>query len=173
MTRMFLTAATSFLLLAGLLLAGTPADAKEKQNTLLLVIGAEGAEVADATLTLKSVDRYMVAFTDRPARRAGRISAEKLTRIWSEGHDSLAGDPPNAVLVGNTSGDEQEQLAVELSNPRWQDGNLVFDIAALEGALPPTASYDHASLFVDDINTDIDTGISSDSPTFFHWDDHF
>jgi len=43
-------------------------------------------------------------------------------------------------------------LVVELSNPRWQDGKLVFDIAAVEGSLPPAASYDHAALFVDGLS---------------------
>jgi len=76
MARIFLSVATPFLLLAGLLLAGTPVDAKEKQDSVLLVISAGGADVADGSLTLTSVDRYLAAFTDRPDRKAGRISAE-------------------------------------------------------------------------------------------------
>lgn len=151
MIRIFLSATTPFLLLTGLLLSGIPAYAKEKEDSVLLVISAGGADIADGRLTMKSVDRHVLAFTDRPTRKAGRVPAAKLAELWSEGRDSLASDPPNAVLVGEAAEDAEERLVVELKEPRWQDGNLVFDIAALRGTLPPTASYDNAALFIDNV----------------------
>ena len=44
-----------------------------------------------------------IAFTDRPKRHAFDMSLSMFVSIWTEGKNSFADDPPNAVLVDDNS----------------------------------------------------------------------
>ena len=44
-----------------------------------------------------------IAFTDRPERHAFDMSLSMFVSIWTEGKDSFADDPPNAVLIDDNA----------------------------------------------------------------------
>ena len=51
---------------------------------------------------------------------------------WGVGENSFADNPPNAAL-SVFGEDEIVDIVVTLKNPRFEDGNLVYEIAVLEG----------------------------------------
>ncbi len=50
------------------------------------------------TLTLQDVSPSTLYFSDRPERVVGHLTTEQFVAQWTEGPNSFAEDPPNAVL---------------------------------------------------------------------------
>jgi hypothetical protein len=66
------------------------------------------------TLTMLG-DNTIIAFTDRPVRKAVAIKASRFQKMWRTGPDSFKADPPNAVLTfPSDNGLTQRHLGVEL-----------------------------------------------------------
>ena len=73
---------------------------------------------------------------------------DEFLKLWSEGPDSFAKNPPNATLSMLEVGQADLQNAViNLKNPRIQGKDLIYDITIIEGTVPQTAG--DAVLFID------------------------
>ena len=100
-------------------------------------------------LTLKNVSPSTLFFTDRPVRMAGHYhTRDEFLKLWNEGPDSLAKNPPNATLSIVEPGQADLQNAVVvLRNPRMKGNDLSYDIKLIEGTLPKAGNA--AVLFID------------------------
>ncbi len=112
----------------------------------LFVLTAESATLADGVLTMGDVNPATLYFSDRPDRVAGHLTTEEFVAGWEEGDDSFASNPPNATL-SVLSGPEPQDVVVVLSEPRLEDGDLVFSVSILEGN--PEIAGGANSLFID------------------------
>ena len=74
---------------------------------------------------------------------------------WGEGDNSFAADPPNATL-SIFGGNEIVDIVVTLKNPRFDDENLIYDIAILEEDVAPISGQ--TSLFIDPIGRPLSPG---------------
>lgn len=71
-------------------------------------------------LTLLGVSPATVYFSDRPYRITGVENTELFVSMWSDGADSFASNPPNAVLeIRDDSNGESEIFILELMNPMY------------------------------------------------------
>lgn len=115
----------------------------------LIVMNAAGAKLEGNKLTLVGAAPNAIIFADRPVRAAGHALTAHLLEEWDEGSDSFAKDPPNAtVSVFAKDGSTVKDIVVTLTSPKADAGNITFDVAALEGALPADADGP-ASVFID------------------------
>jgi len=99
----------------------------------------------------------VTAFTDRPNRLTAVMTLREFAKDWKGyGFDT---DPPNAALLLET-GSKTRTSVVEMTNPRIKNGRVTFRLNPIDGSatlaghthkhtLKP-ASYDHASVFIDD-----------------------
>lgn len=136
--------------------AGDPVAASRPggDGTLFVVEGTSGtaAPTADGWSLSMVVDADVLAFTDRPARGATRISGAELVERWAS--YGFADDPPNAALTATTPGDGHVDLAVEVSEPSWDADTEHLTVTARPigddagTALP--GAFDGARLFIDD-----------------------
>ena len=119
------------------------------------MIIAKEAELKGDQLTLITNSEHLFAFTDRPNRKFATISMEEWTKAWNEGSDSFEKDPPNAVLVGTSTGDDEKQILIEIelkSAPVKVDGGYRFAVKIMTPlGENPASSYDHVSLFIDEM----------------------
>lgn len=89
----------------------------------------------------------VVWFTDRPARRAGHMSATALVNEWAR---VFKNDPPNSALDLMIDG-QRHLFVVETTAPRYSNGVLAFTIeptVSAGSAIPSRA--DEVELFIDD-----------------------
>jgi hypothetical protein len=130
---------------------GPAASASPQQVQLLFVQNSTGVAVDEAkgTLRLKNVSPSTLFFTDRPVRMAGHYHTKgEFLKLWSEGPDSFAKNPPNATLSIVEPGQPDLQNAVVvLRNPRMAGNDLIYDIKLVEGKLPKASNA--AVLFID------------------------
>jgi hypothetical protein len=114
----------------------------------MFVQTARGVRRSNGTMTLVGLSPQTVYFTDRPNRLVGHVTTDHFLQWWSEGDDSFAADPPNAVLAfGEPGADVPEEALVVLRNPRVDGDELSYDIETLEGAVPDEAGP--CVLFID------------------------
>jgi len=113
---------------------------------VLYVQTAASATLADGVLRLVDVSPASIFFSDRPERVAGHVSTEEFVATWGEGEDNFASNPPNATL-SILAGVEPQEIVVVLTEPRLEDGDLVYNVEILEGAT--AAVGDGSSLFID------------------------
>jgi hypothetical protein len=129
----------------------TVTTASSQQVQLLFVQNSAGVAVdqAKGTLRLKNVSPSTLFFTDRPVRMAGHYHTKgEFVKMWSEGPDSFAKNPPNATLSIVEPGQPDLQNAVVvLRNPRMTGNDLIYDIKLVEGKLPKAGNA--AVLFID------------------------
>jgi uncharacterized protein YjbI with pentapeptide repeats len=144
---------------------------REGKVSLLYVVDAgEGAlkpgkgTGAPFVLSLRSVSRNAVWFSDRPARRSGSFPSRGLAEGWRA--FGFAADPPNSALTFEDRRGIDHTFILELSHPRYRSKarSLVFDARPVEGAKagnnlreharvaerPSPRRFGSASLFVDD-----------------------
>jgi hypothetical protein len=126
-------------------------DVSSQKVELLFVQNATGIEYdkAKGTLKMKNIARSTLFFTDRPVRMAGHYhTRDEFLKLWSEGPDSFAKNPPNATLslleVGKA---DLQNVVINIRNPRLQGKDLVYDITIIEGTMPQAAG--DAVLFID------------------------
>lgn len=104
------------------------------------------------TLTLKGVNKGTVYFSDRPARKYGAMDNKDFVEDWNQGNNNFKADPPNALLSVVNKDGEQITIVIELSNPRFENNDLLYDFTFLnpDGAQRlPDGIYFDASLFID------------------------
>lgn len=125
------------------------AEVDENATSFLFVQNAESVSFDEAkgTMTLKGVAPSMIFFADRPERAAGHFPTSHFIKMWDEGRDSFKADPPNANLsiLGDKEG--ATNIVVEITNPRFKDGNITYDIKVLDGTPPKEGGL--AALFID------------------------
>ena len=129
----------------------TAVEVSQQKVELLFVQNATGIEYdkAKGTLKMKNIARSTLFFTDRPVRMAGHYhTRDEFLKLWSEGPDSFAKNPPNATLslleVGRA---DLQNVVINIRNPRLQGKDLIYDITIIEGTMPQAAG--DAVLFID------------------------
>lgn len=130
--------------------APAPSSAPQKVQLLFVQNSARVViDTAKSTITLVGVSPSTLFFTDRPVRMAGHYhTREEFLKMWSEGPDSFAKNPPNATLSVVEPGQADLQNAVvNIRNPRMIGNDLTYDFKLIEGTLPKKASA--AVLFID------------------------
>jgi len=120
---------------------------KEEVN-LLFVQSAHGVTLADGVLRLSNISPSTLFFSDRPDRVTGHEVTEDFVANWGVGDDSFKATPPNATLSVLT-GDDPQEIVVELMSPRLEGKDLIYDVKVLDGK--QKVSGDIASLFIDTI----------------------
>jgi len=124
------------------------------------------------TLTLTDIDPHVMAFTDRPVRDSSIMPAAELIEQWPT---LFASAPPNAVLVEHNPSGNTNSVVLTLSNPRLTtaanaDATLTFDATLIPDEHPanlerltsgihktPPAAFANASLFIDDVSSNLVT----------------
>jgi hypothetical protein len=136
------------LLIAGCQSPKTQASAPPEGSDInwLFVLSATGGSFDGETLTLRDVPPALM-FSDRPYRIWGHMDTEKLLQVGSEGSNSFAEDPPNAVLSTFVEGQRPSEATVVLHRPTLDGGDVSFPVDVLEGDIP--AAFGPASLFID------------------------
>ena len=127
--------------------AQTPAAPEKVQ--LLFVQNSSGVAIERNTLRLRNVGASTLFFTDRPVRIAGHYHTKgEFLKLWSEGPDSFARNPPNATLSFIEPNRPQLlDVVINIRNPRMQGADLLYDFTVIEGTMPKKAGA--AVLFID------------------------
>lgn len=123
--------------------------AEEEMIEYLFVQHAEGVTLEEGVLTLEGIGDTVLYFSDRPHRVVGRESLEEFLGDWTEGEESFADVPPNAVLTVKQE-NELRDLTVVLKDPVLTEGTLVYQVEVLDG--PDSGSGAFAALFIDVIS---------------------
>jgi hypothetical protein len=114
----------------------------------MFVQTAQGARSDGDTLTLIGLTPHTIYFSDRPQRMVGHITTKRFLEWWSDGDDSFAADPPNAVLAwGEPGEDAPEEAVVVISDPVVTEDGLRYQIETLQGTTP--AQSGPCVLFID------------------------
>lgn len=104
----------------------------------MFVQTARGVRTDDSSVTLVGLTPHTVYFSDRPQRIVGHITTQRFIEWWSDGDDSFAVDPPNAVLAwGEPEDDAPEEAVLVISDPTITEDGLQYKIKTLQGT-PPT-----------------------------------
>ena len=91
---------------------------------------------------------HTIYFSDRPERIVGHLTTHRFLQWWSDGDDSFAVDPPNAVLAwGEPGNDTPAEAIVVISDPAVTADGLQYHIQTLQGTLPVKAGP--CVLFID------------------------
>ena len=95
-----------------------------------------------------------IAFTDRPERHAFDMSLSMFVSIWTEGKDSFADDPPNAVLIDDNAKIGITVLTGLTENP----DSVIFSLnrnayKAIDGADKLTTHLVNPTLVIDSLIT--------------------
>jgi hypothetical protein len=138
----------------------------------LLVLDAKNAETArtgDSYHVTLSDYGDVLAFTDRPLRKARRTTVDRLVDGW----DRLFGkDAPNAALSGITPDGKSIDVAVELTEPSRDNQSVAFAVRGVgvdRGLRLPERLVD-VSLFIDDVDDPTEIVFAS---TFVPFDSSF
>lgn len=128
------------------------ASAEDPKPMLMFVQLADKVAVDDAakSLRLVNVTKQTLYFADRPVRIAGHLKMEEFLKEWTSaaGNDNFGADPPNATLSVYEPGRPDNTLAVvEISNPRLEGSDLIYDYKLIDGKMP--AEGEATSLFID------------------------
>ena len=132
---------------ASLPMQAAAADAKVQ---LMFVQSADSVKADDKTLRLVNVSPQTIYFTDRPVRQAGHVTMSSYMKEWTAaaGPNNFSKDPPNATLSEYQPGQAENSLTVvEISNPKLEGKDLVYQYKLLEGQMPKSGAA--ASLFID------------------------
>ncbi len=99
-------------------------------------------DAAANTLRLVKVGQQTLYFSDRPVRIAGHLKMSEFLDEWTSkaGKDNFGADPPNAVLSVYEPGQADSTLVVvEISHPKVDGADLVYNYKVIKGKLPAPA----------------------------------
>jgi hypothetical protein len=123
-------------------------DSESQLIEEMFVQVARGATTSNGSMTLRSCSPSTLYFSDRPERVVGHMTTEQFVEQWTEGPDSFASDPPNAVLSFVDPGaDTPSDVVVVLREPTIDGDGVTYAIEVLEGA--PPAETGACTLFID------------------------
>ena len=126
-----------------------------KQDTVLNMIQAPyGQIVGDRdtgyTLIIEEPNDTVIWFADRPIRKTGHIRISDFLKDWDEGRNSFKKDPPNAVIIINTS----KPIVVELILVDWDTHKASFKLRHLNGQESDISTKGGpVNLFIDNAQT--------------------
>lgn len=127
-------------------------------DKMLFILHADDGHLEQAdtgrtnyVLTLYRVSKNVTFFTDRPARKAGKISVEEFLETFRQ-------EKPNAGLVSSQTHPERSRsrfsdIPVTLSNPKYDSKNdrMTMDVEILGGnQRVQTGDLGSTTLFIDD-----------------------
>ena len=99
-------------------------------------------------VTFHGLSPATLYFSDRPQRVVGHLSSQQFVDLWSEGDNSFAADPPNAVISFVEVGDHTpEDAIVILKDPQLDKDAITYTVETLEGSLPDKGEL--CSVFID------------------------
>jgi hypothetical protein len=114
----------------------------------MFVQTASGVRTDGSSMTLLGLTPHTIHFSDRPERIVGHLTTDRFLGWWSEGDDSFAADPPNAVLAwGEPGTDAPDEAVVVISDPAKTEDGLRYRIETLMGTVPAQAGP--CVLFID------------------------
>jgi hypothetical protein len=114
----------------------------------LFVQSATSFTSEPGTITLHGLANSTVYFADRPRREIGQIPSHRFVELWNDDANSLAVDPPNAVLSFlDENDDAPDDVVLVLREPRLADRTISYRVEILEGSLP--RRFGPCSLFID------------------------
>jgi hypothetical protein len=68
------------------------------------------------------------------------MATSRFVDLWTEGNNSFATDPPNAVLSLAEPGERMpEEVVVTIRDPRADGNSLSYQVNVLDGTLPTSA----------------------------------
>jgi hypothetical protein len=103
----------------------------------MFVQTASGFRTDDGTMTLPGLTPHTVYSSDRPERIVGHLTTHRFLQWWSEGEDSFAVDPPNAVLAwGEPGTDAPQEAVVIISDPAVTADGLEYHVQTPQGQPP-------------------------------------
>jgi hypothetical protein len=129
---------------------GVPSNTKPEIVPSLIVMNSRGATLQGDKLTLMGVSPNVIIFADRPVRSAGHALTAHFLEEWDPvaGADSFAKDPPNATVSAfDKDATTVKDAVVELTSPKMDGADLVFNVKVLEGDL--NGADGPASVFID------------------------
>lgn len=100
----------------------------KKKESWLYVIHSRNADMTPEKLVMSDPDKHILAFTDRPERKTSMIPADDFVKAWTKAFDVN----PNATIAYYDKNKVYHGDAVELIDPRMENGSLVFTIKALD-----------------------------------------
>ena len=132
--------------------ASTTASAAENKKALSykFVVSSKTATIKKLdghryTLTMKRIDiNHVIEFSDRPNRIVKYIKGSELQEKWTEGKNSFAENPPNAVL----SATNQKPVIVVLGGVHVKKTAVTFYVSAT--ASTPHTILNNVTLSIDD-----------------------
>jgi hypothetical protein len=102
----------------------------------------------NGTITLHGPSDSTLYFSDRPTREFGHIGSQRFVELWSQGENSFADDPPNAVIsFVELEESPPADAVVILHSPELGDDSISYQVEVLEGEIPEQAGP--CSLFID------------------------
>lgn len=136
------------------------------EQRLLFILHADSASIEFAqntsisgVLHLHDVNDTVSFFSERPNRRAGKLTLKRFLEHWNRGEDSFSLEPPNAGLVFFSPSDSPSsrtahysEVSLTLENPRYNrsQDRLSFDVTLLSTANPiPADTLLEPTLFID------------------------
>ena len=136
-------------LVLALLMVACSSGKEKKMSELYMIQSSFGEVVGNREsgykLVLEEPHSEALWFADRPVRKAGYVEVKDILKIWNEGNDSFAEDPPNAVMVmGNN-----HPIVIELILESWNAQKAVFKIQALEGQRSLMTTSGPVVLYID------------------------
>ncbi len=151
-----------FLLAVFAALISSASRAQAPAPSVQFVQSASAVSFKDGVLTLAGASPSTIFFSDRPQRLSGHVRNDHFVKLWSEGKNSFASDPPNATLSTFAPDGRPRQAVLELSNPRLEGQSIAYNVRLLQGDLP--AQGGQSALFIDGGNTPCNSGL--DDPSY-------
>ena len=137
-------------LIAALLLTSSAFAEEAKPAEWLFVHTSPTAEMTSDTTLVMPVTREIFAFTDRPNRQHGYLTAHAFVSLWDKGEgDTFKADPPNAVLTW-VEGDKVHEAEVIITDASvLAHGKAISFEVKLEAGEALSGQMQRLSLFVD------------------------
>ena len=136
-----------------LISCGDSPQGNREDEGLLYVQNARSLTLTSSSMTLEGLYQHTTWFTDRPVRRAGKISNQIFFDVWNLGDDSFAEINPNAALVCMKDSEVIEHV-VTLSRPAYSAENdvVTYDIQYIDSTGPAATQtcMSEVSLFIDE-----------------------
>ena len=137
-------------LIAALLLTSSAFAEEAKPAEWLFVHTSPTAEMTSDTTLVMPVTREIFAFTDRPNRQHGYLTAHAFVSLWDKGEgNTFKADPPNAVLTW-VEGDKVKEAEVVITDASvLAHGRAISFEVKLEAGEALSGQMQRLSLFVD------------------------
>ena len=137
-------------LIAALLLTSSAFAEEAKPAEWLFVHTSPTAEMTSDTTLVMPVTREIFAFTDRPNRQHGYLTAHAFVSLWDKGEgDTFKADPPNAVLTW-VEGDKVHEAEVIITDASvLAHGKAISFEVKLEAGEALSGQMQRLSLFID------------------------